>query len=298
MIVHPNGATMIRSLFATLFLLSVLPAKGDEPIGAGAADLPIFDAHIHYKEPAWGPFPPETVIEMFDRNGVAMALVSSTPDQGTIKLWEFAPARIVPELRPYRGNYGSGNWMDMIGMRGYLADRLDRYPHQGIGEFHVRAMDGADEALLRDVARMALERGIPVHIHSGAAPVQFFFDAEPELKVIWAHAGMSSPPSEVQAMMDKHERLFADTSFREGDILRGGGMDPDWRALLMRHADRFMVGSDTWVNGQWSRYDAIIEQNRAWLALLPRREAEMIAFRNAEALFKRKVTSGLLGKRK
>ena len=28
------------------------------PIGsAAAAELPIFDAHIHYKEPAWAPFP-------------------------------------------------------------------------------------------------------------------------------------------------------------------------------------------------------------------------------------------------
>ena len=282
------------TLLATL--VAATPALADEPIGSGADDLPIFDAHVHYKEPAWGPFPPATVIELFDRNGVAMALVSSTPDHGTIKLWEFAPARVVPELRPYRGEYGSGNWMEMVGMRGYLTERLERYPHQGIGEFHVRAMDGADEDLLRDVARMAMERKIPVHIHSGAAPVRFFFEAEPDLTVIWAHAGMSSPPAEIGAMMDRYDRLFADTSYRESDILRGSEMDPDWRALLMRHSDRFMVGSDTWVNGQWSRYDAIIAQNRAWLALLPRREAELIAFRNAERLFGRKVTTELFGR--
>ena len=90
-----------------------------EPIGDAAQTLPIFDAHIHYKEPAWGPYPPSTVIELMDRNGVAMGLVSSTPDAGTIKLWE-APNRIVPELRPYHGSAGSSNWMDDFGMEQYL----------------------------------------------------------------------------------------------------------------------------------------------------------------------------------
>ena len=87
-------------------------------------------------------------------------------------------------------------------------------------------------------------------------------------------------------------------SYRESDILRGGGLDPAWKKLLLRHADRFMVGSDTWVNGQWANYGSIIAQNRAWLALLPRREAEMIAYRNAEGLFGRKVTRGLIGRRR
>ena len=286
---------MIRPFLIGTIALTAAVAHADEPIGQGAADLPLFDAHVHYKEPAWGPFPPATVIELFDRNGVAMALVSSTPDQGTIKLWEHAPVRVVPELRPYRGSYGSGNWTEMIGMRGYLTDRLDAYPHEGIGEFHVRAIDNVDKDLLRDVARMAMERKIPIHIHSGAEPVRFFFAVEPGLTVIWAHAGMSSPPEEIGAMMDRYDRLFADTSYRESDILRDDALDPDWKALLMRHAGRFMVGSDTWVNGQWSRYDSIIAQNRAWLALLPRREAEMIAYQNAERLFGRKVTKGLIG---
>lgn len=104
---------MIRILLAAVLFPAI--AFSDEPIGDAARDLPIFDAHIHYKEPAWGPYPPETVIELMDRNGVAMGLVSSTPDQGTILLWEHAPNRIVPELRPYHGTAGSSNWMSTRG---------------------------------------------------------------------------------------------------------------------------------------------------------------------------------------
>ena len=224
----------MKPLIAALLLFPGL-AIAHEPIGEAAKSLPIFDAHVHYKEPAWGPYPPSTVIELMDRNGVAMALVSSTPDAGTIKLWEYAPNRIVPELRPYHGTAGSSNWMDAYGMETYLTKRLEAYPHEGLGEFHVHAMASANKPLLRKVAEMALERDIPIHIHSNDAPVRFFFEIAPELTVIWAHVGMSSPPEVIGPLMDKHDRLFADTSYRESDILDGDRLDPDWKALLMRH---------------------------------------------------------------
>ena len=286
---------MIRTLFAALLLPAF--AFADEPIGDAAKDLPIFDAHIHYKEPAWGPYPPETVIELMDRNGVAMGLVSSTPDQGTILLWEHAPNRIVPELRPYHGTAGSSNWMAAYGMEQYLEQRLELYPHEGLGEFHVRAMAGANEDLLRKVAEMAMERNIPIHIHSDDAPVRFFFEIAPELTIIWAHVGMSSPPEVIGPLMDTHDRLFADTSYRESDILEGDGLDPEWRDLLIRHADRFMIGSDTWVNGQWDDYDGIISMNREWLSHLPFDVAVKIAYQNAENLFDRRIGKDLIGTR-
>ena len=269
------------------------------PIGEHeAAKLPIFDAHIHYKEPAWDAYPPDTVLKMMDRNGVAMALVSSTPDDGTIMLWEHAPDRIVPELRPYLGDWGSSNWTEYDGMADYIQDRLNKYPHQGIGEFHVRAMETTNKGLLKLIAAMARERNIPIHIHSAAAPVEYFYEIDPDLTIIWAHAGMSEPPEVISPLMDKHPTLYADTSFREYDILdRTGGMDNAWEVLLLRHSDRFMVGSDTWVNSQWDRYDELIDSNREWLAMLPRDAAEAIAFRNAERLFDIKVSPQLLGTR-
>ena len=38
-------------------------------------DLPIFDTHVHYKEPAWPVYPPNVIIEMMERAGVTKALV-------------------------------------------------------------------------------------------------------------------------------------------------------------------------------------------------------------------------------
>jgi len=80
-------------------MLLLTPAIADEDQAAigkkRVKELPIFDAHIHYKRPAWERYPVENIIELMDKNGVAMGLVSSTPDEGTIMLWEYAPNRIV-----------------------------------------------------------------------------------------------------------------------------------------------------------------------------------------------------------
>jgi predicted TIM-barrel fold metal-dependent hydrolase len=282
-----NRAT-IASLAALALLVQPSFAEGDPvPIGEAISEVPIFDAHMHYKEPAWGPYPPETVIELMNRSGVAMALVSSTPDEGTIRLYEFAPERIVPELRPYHGSAGSGNWTKSAGMLDYLQDRLERYPHEGLGEFHVHNLDPNDRPLLEQVAALAIARDIPVHIHSGAAPVELFFEMQSSLTVIWAHAGMSEPPEVVDRLLGRYPMLYADTSFREGDIL---GDWEAWEPVITRHADRLMVGTDTWVNGQWDNYEGLIAINRRWLARLPRATAEKIAYRNAQALFDRQIS--------
>ena len=68
--------------FAAVLVFSnpVLADDNHTPIGDGVKDLPLFDAHIHYKQPAWEAYPVESVIELMNNNGVAMALVSSTPD--------------------------------------------------------------------------------------------------------------------------------------------------------------------------------------------------------------------------
>lgn len=271
-------------------------AGDDHPIGDAVHSLPLFDAHIHYKQPAWDAYPPSNVIELMDKNGVAMGYVSSTPDEGTIKLWEFAPNRIIPSLRPYHGTAGSSNWTKSPGMEDYLLERLNKYPHEGIGEFHIHRLDPTDEPLLRKVTAMAKQRNIPIHIHSGAAPVDLLYRLEPSLTIIWAHAGMSEPASVVEQMMIKYDTLYADTSFREYDILGSGGqLDANWERVLKRFSKRFMMGTDTWVNDQWSRYSELIAINRQWLSLLPKDVAERIAYKNAELLFGRKITNQQIG---
>lgn len=287
----------VRCLLAAIFINGFSLAASADEIGPAIRDVPIFDAHVHYKEPAWSPYPVKTVIELMDRSGVAMALVSSTPDEGTIKLWEYAPNRIVPELRPYHGDFGQHNWTKSAGMLDYIKGRLAKYPHEGIGEFHIHNLDPSDRSLLTEIAKMAKERNIIIHVHSGAAPVRLLYELEPSLTILWAHAGMSEPPEVVGPMLDQYKTLYADTSYRENDILKGDIIDPFWLKVIQRHPDRLMVGTDTWVNSQWDDYEGLIALNRAWLSKLPRPIAEQIAYKNAAKLFKRRISRDLLGKR-
>jgi hypothetical protein len=289
--------------FALAFALAFAPAPpasahDETPIGHAIADVPLFDAHMHYKEPAWAQWPVKSVIEVMDAGGVAMALVSSTPDAGTIMLWEYAPNRIVPELRPYHGTAGSSNWTKAPGMAEYLAGRLEAYPHQGIGKFHIHRLDTSDEALFRQVIAMARARDIALHVHSGTEPVRWLYSLDPDVKMIWAHAGLGEPAASVHALMAEFPNLYADTSLREQAILGyGDGLDPEWERVIFDFQDRLMVGGDTWVNGQWERYVDIAASNRRWLSKLPRAVAEKIAYRNAERYFGRKVTMEQIGTR-
>ena len=108
---------------------------------------------------------------------------------------------------------------------------------------------------------------------------------------------MSEPPDVVGPMLDKYKTLYADTSYRENDILSGDTIDPAWLAVINRHSDRLMVGTDTWVNSHWDDYEGLIALNRAWLSKLPRKIAEQIAYKNAAKLFKRKISRNLIEKR-
>ena len=284
-------------LFAGLCFSNAVGAE-ENPIAKGVWDLPLFDAHMHYKEPAWDRYPVQSVIELMDTNGVAMALVSSTPDEGTIMLWDYAPNRIVPELRPYHGAAGSGNWTKFRGMDSYLEERLAQYPHEGIGEFHIHRLDTGDAPLFKKVIAMARQRDIYLHVHSGAEPVRWLYSLDPEVKIIWAHAGLSTPAREVYRLMSEYPGLLADTSLREREIIgRGETLDPEWTEIIFDFQDRLMIGSDTWVNAQWDNYSDIMQTNRLWLSKLPREIAEKIAYKNAERVFARSLSLDQIGTR-
>lgn len=292
-----NNACHVLAALAMFCCALVNADSGQVPIGKAIVDVPLFDAHMHYQQPAWDPYSVGTVLDLMDRSGVVMALVSSTPDEGTIRLWEYAPNRIVPELRPYHGDASSSNWTKSSGMLDYLQQRMRKYPHRGIGEFHIHQLDPTDRPFLRHVAALAVQHKAIVHVHSGAGPVELLYELEPQLTVIWAHAGLSEPPDVIEPLLARYETLYADTSYRQNDIVAGDGLDPEWRALVSKYPDRFLAGSDTWVNGQWDNYDDIIASNRSWLSYFPRDIAEMIAFKNAEILFGVRVTRDLIGTR-
>lgn len=270
---------------ATILMFALAGFAGAAGVRAAEPRLPVFDAHVHYSRPDWDGYSPAKIAALLEAAGVPRALVSSSPDDGTLKLHAHDPGRFVPVLRPYRDGVSLGNWFDDKETPAYIAGRLKRGIYKGIGEFHLDDGASADTPTVRKVAALAVERGLFLHIHSGAEAVRRVFAHSPTARILWAHAGMSEPVEVVAKMLDAHPKLWAELSFREHAVMRGDALDPAWRDLLIRHADRFVVGSDTYVTGRWGEYGELIESHRRYLRLLPPETARAIAYRNAVRLF-------------
>jgi hypothetical protein len=251
------------------------------PMALADERLAIFDTHLHYSQDAWAAYGPAAIVETLETAKVDRALVSSTPDDGTLKLYRQDPQRFVPILRPYRAGVGSSLWHQDSETPAYLARRLELGVHRGIGEFHLFDDAAAATPVVRQVAAMAVARGFVLHVHSDAGPVRALFEIEPGLTILWAHAGMSAQPAEIGALLEGQPRLLVELAFRAGDIAPGGRLDPEWRALFARFPERFMIGSDTYVTPRWGFYRAIIDEHRRWLAQLPAPLAKAIAHGNA-----------------
>lgn len=263
---------------ALALILVALGAAGPAP----AAELPIFDAHIHYSHDAWDVVPPREAVALLRRAGVRRALVSSSDDEGTQKLLAEAPDLIVPELRPYRRRSDLGGWVRDDTVLTYLEERLRRHRYVAIGEFHLNGAD-ADLPVVRRVVQLARQHRLMLHVHSDADAVERIFRQDPDARILWAHAGFESP-ARVRQMLGRYRTLWADLAFRT-DHASEDRVHPEWRALFLEFPDRFLVGTDTFAPGRWEHVPAHAAWARRWLADLPAEVAERIAWRNGEALF-------------
>jgi hypothetical protein len=252
------------------------------PALAGAAELPIVDAHVHYSHDAWDVLPPKEAVAILRKAGVMRALVSSSNDEGTQKLLAEAPDIIVPELRPYRLRADVGTWVRDDAIVTYVEERLRKHTYVAIGEFHLYGAD-AELPVPRRIVELAKQYGLMLHAHSDADAVERLFKQYPDARILWAHAGFESP-ERVREMLRKHRNLWADLAFRS-DHASGGKVVPEWRQAFLEFPDRFMVGTDTFVAERWHYVPEHATWSRGWLADLPADVAERIAWKNGEALF-------------
>ena len=249
---------------------------------AGAAELAIVDAHIHYSHDAWDATPPKEAIAILRKAGLKKALVSSSPNEGTQKLLAEAPDLIVPGLRPYRKRGELSTWMKDPEALRYVEEQLPKARWVSIGELHINGAE-VDLPIPRRIVELAKQHGLFLQAHSDADAVERIFKQDAGARVLWAHAGFA-PVEKVREMMRKHKGLWADLALRS-EVGSGGHVNPEWRAVFTEFPNRFMVGTDTWTPGRWHDIVSHTASSRAWLADLPADLAERIGWKNAEALF-------------
>jgi hypothetical protein len=250
---------------------------------AGSAQLPIFDAHIHYSRPDWDVYTPERALSILAQAGVRRAIVSSTPDEGTLKLYEKAPAGIVPFLRPYRTREDMSTWTSDPAIATYVEERLKRGVHRGIGELHFGVSD-VTAPTLRRIAELAAQQNLFLQCHVDESTIDKMLTTYPKVRMLWAHAGMSSSAATVGRLIDRFPQLWVELALRS-DVAPGGTLDPEWKVLFTRKPDRFMVGTDTWVTSRWEAVRDATAAVQQWLRQLPPEAAEQIAYKNGDRLF-------------
>jgi hypothetical protein len=280
---------------------------------ARAADYegPLFDAHLHYNDEAWngrsGPHPLRDVLDRIQRNGVKAVIANSRPNDGTRALAAgrardqdaegkkpAADLVVVPFIRLYRNRADYDNWFRDESIYEMVQDEFVRGtaagPYRGIGEFHLYDSTHANGPVARKLMQFAERNALAVLAHVDDVAIDLLMAHAPQggrnLRLIWAHTGIGGPSvTRVDSLMRQYPLLMGELSYRPGLTCEGGFLCPDWRALVLKYPDRFLIGSDTWINQRWLYYDDLMQGYRRWLGDLPTDVARRIAWDNGATLF-------------
>jgi hypothetical protein len=271
----------MKSLVVLLAVCAALPLAAH----ADSTRLPIFDAHVHYNLDVGRPLPVADVLATWRKAGIRGVLLTSRPNDGTRELLAAAPPefKAVAFARPYVVMADVQTWYRDPEIFRMIERELARGIYRGIGEFHIHGQAADTEGFARFV-RLAAQHDLWLHAHCDDYVIERIFALYPEARVIWAHTGMSTSAQRVDELFARHPQLHGELSYRSG-IAEGEQLSDAWRELFAKYADRFLVGSDTWVPQRWPEVPEIMEDYRRWLSQLPSDVAEKIAWRNGARLF-------------
>lgn len=279
-----------------------LIAKAAPAMAAGYTG-PLFDAHLHYNDEAWdgkvGPHPPADVLARMKASQVRGILANSRPNAGSLALAGLPQMReagitVVPFVRLYRNRADYSTWFADETIHAMVLDELARGtpagPYRGIGEFHLYDSANANGPIAKKLMVLAEQRSLVVLAHVDDAAIDLLMAHTPSqgrsMQLIWAHTGIGGAPVErVDALMARYPGLVGELSYRPGLVCDNEQLCPAWRALLLKYPDRFVIGSDTWVNQRWQYYESLMQGYRTWLGGLPADVAQKVAWGNAARLF-------------
>lgn len=255
---------------------------------ATAYEGPLFDAHLHYNAPHVETVPPEQLGAVLAEVGIERAvIITRHPDLAETAM-RAAPGMILPFLDVYRTPAQKDTWMHESDLPAWVRDRLAAGlatgSWRGIGELHLMAND-RHSPVFAELLSIAREHGLPVMIHGDPAVIDRAYELEPDALILWAHAGTFPYPPLIADYLARYPALHADLSMRSDRLNADGFMPLEWQDLLIEHADRFLIGADTFSARRWSELDEHVSEIRSWLSQLPPDIADRIAHGNAHRLF-------------
>jgi hypothetical protein len=202
--------------------------------------------------------------------------------------------QVVPFIRLYRNRADYDNWFRDESIYTMVQSEFARGtaggPYRGIGEFHLYDSANANGPVAAKLMRFADQNQLAVLAHVDDVAIDLLMahasDGGRKLRLIWAHTGIGGPSLQrVESLLQRYPLLMGELSYRPGLTCEQGQLCPEWRALMLKYPQRFLIGSDTWVNQRWSSYDGLMQGYRTWLGGLPPEVARAIAWDNGAALF-------------
>jgi predicted TIM-barrel fold metal-dependent hydrolase len=281
---------MKRFWLGALFALAVVaPAGGADPVYTG----PIIDAHSHV--------PNATAINAYvaamkQHNITRVVLLGVGGTQKDDVAWIGAAAKKYPGVvipgAPVADPSDAGV--------ARAAAALDTLKARALGEVHGRQVSrkiDRDPSSFGKLFELAAARGVPVIIHeeltdAAAKQLEAALSAHRKTTVIVAHGG-EGPPARVDGLLARNANLFFDLSgmhFQRTPSLASetGPLDPEWKGVIEKHPDRFLIGIDVWAPRLFEppMLDKLMTWTRRVLGQLKPDVAERVASKNAAALFK------------
>jgi hypothetical protein len=303
----------MKSVTACFFcLVAVVPAYGASHV------LPIIDAHSQFDENT----PVAKVIEYLSRAGVTQVLLSARGRVTTAQVLDLGtthPTCVVPSVRT-KGRAFDEN------RPGYytLLDEQFREPaframseiilvHAPKGRRAPEVNVAADAPQVKEAIRRAIDKGWPIVLHyefrwlaraygSGArakrmAELKALLAQHPQQPFALIHMAQLDP-SDAADLLAAHRNLVFLTSHANTlvvhesrqpwtDMFAGDELAAEWKALILRYPDRFVLTLDNvWLEHWSEKYVQQVELWRKALGKLPAEVAHAVAHGNAERLWK------------
>ena len=256
--VRPS-TVIVRIAFATV--LAAWAAAG----AAAQQVLKIFDAHLHYNQEPNPYYPLDRVLDVFRRNGVAGIVANSRPNKGTIS--SSMPKR--PGCGWCRSSGPIGrvttcrNWSTDAAIYDLIEnENTNAAISRGVGEFHIYG--SAAQSAAGQEGRQLRRRARPLSARSlrrGGAADLCLRTIRKGQDHLGAHSDFSTAPARVRkrCVLESISGIDRRTVLSRRHNRRGTASSPsEWRELFARHLDRFLLGSDTWINERWFGYDTIM----------------------------------------
>lgn len=294
-----------------LFCLAATPAW--------AGEIPIIDAHSQLEQKVAS----ERVIALMDEAGVSRTILAARRGTRVKDLKAFAarhPDRITAAVRTKGDAYQD---KDLAAFQAFLAKQTKSRQFAAMAEvlvYHHEKRNKKGKVIAPEVAfppdnekvqaalAVTLEKGWPFIAHiefaslgakrdSYMAKFEAMLDAHPDHPFVLIHMGQLDS-GEVARLIAAHVNIFFITAHtnpitvkrsREPwtDMFSGERLAPSWRALIVAHPDRFILGFDNvWANHWEKLYLPQVALWRKVLVDLPEDVAHALAHRNAERLWR------------